>query len=462
MEALGRTFWRAPEHAVAVLDTAGTITAWSPGAATLAGLRVEDVLGHDLAWLRGGNGPAPVADLLAAAEEAPVTSTSWRRRPDGTRWCAEAILFPLTGGEDGVVVGFAELFRDTTAERHDQELQAEADLRFADALRAGRVAVFRQDRDLKYTWGFNPIPELDATMEGIIGNTDADFLPPDVAEQLTVKKREVLRTGERCRFDVTASSDGWMLFYDVSIEPLLGPDGTVVGITGVSVNVTEHRWASEQLRRSAKHLAEAETLAELGSWERDLDRGTSYWSPGIFALFGLDSRTAKPGFETFIEAVHPDDRAEVESVIRAAERAGGAYEIEHRIVRTDGRVRWLHSRAEVLAAGPEGPRRIAGTARDVTEAHRVGVALRDAAERISPSANHGSEALKSVLSARQLEILALVAEGLDNREIAERLFISESTVKWHLRQILRALGVANRAQAVARYLGAGRQGHRHA
>ena len=297
-------------------------------------------------------------------------------------------------------------------------------------------------------------------MDSIIGAADADFLPADVAVQLTERKLEVLRTGERARFDVTASVDGWTLFYDVAIEPLVDADGTVVGVTGVSVNVTEQRWASEQLRRGSRRLAEAERLAAIGSWERDLDRGTSYWSPGIFALFGLDPQTARPSFETFLDVVHPDDREDVESVIRGAERTGGAYEIEHRIVRGDGRVRWLYSRAEVLAAGPDGPRRIAGTARDVTEAHRVGVALRDAAERISPTARQDPQELRSRLSARQLEVLALVADGLGNREIADSLFISESTVKWHVRQILRALGVANRAQAVARYLGAGQQGHR--
>jgi DNA-binding NarL/FixJ family response regulator len=59
-----------------------------------------------------------------------------------------------------------------------------------------------------------------------------------------------------------------------------------------------------------------------------------------------------------------------------------------------------------------------------------------------------------VLTARQLEILGLVADGLSNAEIAGRLFLSEGTVKWHVRKILRALGVSNRAQAVARYLAA--------
>ena len=53
---------------------------------------------------------------------------------------------------------------------------------------------------------------------------------------------------------------------------------------------------------------------------------------------------------------------------------------------------------------------------------------------------------------RQVEILSLVAEGFSNAEIASRFHPTQSTVKWHVRKMLRALGVANRAQAVARCL----------
>jgi LuxR family maltose regulon positive regulatory protein len=59
------------------------------------------------------------------------------------------------------------------------------------------------------------------------------------------------------------------------------------------------------------------------------------------------------------------------------------------------------------------------------------------------------------LSERELEVLALIAEGLSNQEVAQRLFISLRTVKWHSSNIYGKLGVSNRTQAVvkARTLG---------
>ena len=53
------------------------------------------------------------------------------------------------------------------------------------------------------------------------------------------------------------------------------------------------------------------------------------------------------------------------------------------------------------------------------------------------------------LTARELEILGLVADGLSDREIAEALFLSPNTVKWHRHQIYSKLGVSSRTQAVA-------------
>ena len=67
-----------------------------------------------------------------------------------------------------------------------------------------------------------------------------------------------------------------------------------------------------------------------------------------------------------------------------------------------------------------------------------------------------------LLSARQREILGLVTEGATNAEIGRRLFLSESTVKQHLRAAYRVLGVRNRREAAAlwlRWRGGG--AHRH-
>ena len=60
----------------------------------------------------------------------------------------------------------------------------------------------------------------------------------------------------------------------------------------------------------------------------------------------------------------------------------------------------------------------------------------------SPGHQHG-------LTQREIDVLAGVAKGLSDKEIASRLFLSESTVKTHLRAVYHKLKLRNRAQAAA-------------
>ena len=77
----------------------------------------------------------------------------------------------------------------------------------------------------------------------------------------------------------------------------------------------------------------------------------------------------------------------------------------------------------------------------------AGADLGDLAARVVPPSPAAADPFN--LSPREYEVLAIVAEGRTNREIAERLFISERTVGVHVRNILGKLGVAGRVEAAS-------------
>ena len=60
-----------------------------------------------------------------------------------------------------------------------------------------------------------------------------------------------------------------------------------------------------------------------------------------------------------------------------------------------------------------------------------------------------AERLDELVTAREIDVLELISEGLGNREIGSRLFLSEETVKSHIRHILAKLQARSRAHAVA-------------
>ncbi|NUR91792.1 MAG: response regulator transcription factor, partial [Nonomuraea sp.] len=88
-----------------------------------------------------------------------------------------------------------------------------------------------------------------------------------------------------------------------------------------------------------------------------------------------------------------------------------------------------------------------GGAEEVREAAEIAAALGSAS--LAAEAEAASRRLAPVLSARELEVLALVAEGLSNRQVAERLFISARTAGVHVSNILAKLGAGSRVEAAA-------------
>lgn len=240
-------------------------------------------------------------------------------------------------------------------------------------------------------------------------------------------------------------------------------DGEVRGYFVLVTDITERRGIEDEAERSRARLAEAERVARLGSWEWDIPNDHVTCSAGLYEIYGIGPEDFDGHYRLGVSNyTHPDDRERVDAEIRQALETGAPIDFEFRIIRPDGRVRRLHSRAELIADADGNPLRMTGTAQDVTEVRAAAEALHQTASDLGRRAAelHGlpdradrrEDDLAKALTPRQIEILALVAEGLSNAEIADRLFLGESTVKWHVRKILRALGVANRAQAVARYL----------
>ncbi len=173
-----------------------------------------------------------------------------------------------------------------------------------------------------------------------------------------------------------------------SLGPVL--DGVRIGLFvlgggGVSVVAELPRRGRRRERRQSRHLAQlaerlkrSQEIAQLGSWELDVERNRLSWSNEVYRIFGLVSGSVAPTYEAFLEYVHPDDRAAVDTAYTESLRAGRAnYEIEHRIVRpATGEVRWVHERCEHLRDEAGRVARSTGMVLDITERKRAEENLR--------------------------------------------------------------------------------------
>jgi two-component system cell cycle sensor histidine kinase/response regulator CckA len=136
-------------------------------------------------------------------------------------------------------------------------------------------------------------------------------------------------------------------------------------------------YTAEALEVHRTFLEQAQEVAHIGSWVVELDGSDRLgWSAEAHRIFGVPLGRFEGTAEAFYASVHPDDREAVKAATRAARADGVPYDIEHRIVRPDGTVRWVHEQANILRDPQNRPRRLIGTVQDVTDRRQLEDQLR--------------------------------------------------------------------------------------
>ncbi|HXN34601.1 MAG TPA: PAS domain S-box protein, partial [Opitutaceae bacterium] len=144
---------------------------------------------------------------------------------------------------------------------------------------------------------------------------------------------------------------------------------------------------------SASRLENSQRMAGLGDWDYDFTTNRSIWSDEIYRILGISREEFPPGSETFERMVHPDDKPPFLREKTAASQGNRCSNLEHRIVRPDGRIRHIHYVSEVISNGNGRPGHEAGTVQDITDRKLAEEDLRKSEERyrtmlmISPDAH---------------------------------------------------------------------------
>lgn len=125
----------------------------------------------------------------------------------------------------------------------------------------------------------------------------------------------------------------------------------------------------QSLKRIKNNLNEAQQLAGLGSWERDIATGRGYWSDNLYRLFRLPIRSLAPTLEEFFLMIHEEDRLQVRETVMAAISSGNSYEMKYRPAgNADDRI--FLNRGKVLLDDAGKPITLVGSIQDVTDKQR--------------------------------------------------------------------------------------------
>jgi PAS domain S-box-containing protein len=182
-----------------------------------------------------------------------------------------------------------------------------------------------------------------------------------------------LNTGTPQEGEIT-SPDGRVWY--IKGFPVRDENGSLTGVVEVTRDITERKRDEERLKKGEMQLAEAQHIANLGSWEYDIRDNSFFFSEELYRICGLDPKLFRLNFKAILRLIHPEDLGVFNSAIAAAYRSRHPFSVYHRIRRPNGTVRMLHSRGKVVADDKGTPLRIIGTAQDVTARKKAEEALK--------------------------------------------------------------------------------------
>ena len=236
-----------------IQDQRGVITYVNARFCQMVGHSADELIGKQLADFLDETNKGILEEHIASRKKGDKT-------PYDLRWTKKTGEFIYTVispqplfDESGQYKGSFATLTDITDRKQLEKSLKESEHRFRITLLNSPIVVFNQDRNLRFTWIYNP--HHGYSQDDVIGKTDADFFEIESIARLTEIKRSVIETGISRREEVSMKLAGELLYYDSTFEPLRDPEGNIMGITCVAIDITKRKQDEELIRSYQEQLS---------------------------------------------------------------------------------------------------------------------------------------------------------------------------------------------------------------
>ncbi|HLO86043.1 MAG TPA: PAS domain S-box protein, partial [Nostocaceae cyanobacterium] len=179
---------------------------------------------------------------------------------------------------------------------------------------------------------------------------------------------------------ITVNGVRWLQWNVAKIED---ETGKVVEIQAVGRDITEQKQTAEALQKSEEKFRHFAENTNVVMWIDDPNTNHNiYVNPAYEKIWGRSCQSLQDKPDSWVEAIHPEDRDRVLSTLEQLKQ-GQSTDVEYRIIRPDGTLRWIWDRGFVMPGEQEGVHLCGGIAEDITERKQIEESLRESETRLT-------------------------------------------------------------------------------
>jgi len=370
---------------VVVSDPAGNLLGWNSSALRMHGFTtVEAAPPHMPAYAETFS--------LSRLDKAPLSRIDWpmsrvlrgqqvadeefilRRHDTGLELIVRCSGAPVLGPDGSVELGVVTIHDVTPWKRAESDARRTAGLLRAVA-DGTSDAVFVKDRDGRYLL-FNKAAAgfVGKPIEEVLGKDDTTLFDLDSAHRVMERDRRVMESGRVETAEEVLGTAGSTRIFQATKAPYWDANGRVIGLIGISRDVTAQKRAEEELRRTQKRLqhvisSSPAVLYTLGIVD-DQVRNITWISENLRQILGHSPEEAT-GPDWWATNIHPEDRESVASSRRDHLFVNGHVTHEFRFRRSDGEYRWIRGEMRLVRDASGKAVEAVGSWSDITERKQI-------------------------------------------------------------------------------------------
>jgi PAS domain S-box-containing protein len=308
------------DYAIFMLDPEGHVATWNPGGQRLKGWAAEEIVGEHFSRFYTDEEIAdklPQRELEIAKTEGRFEGEGWRIRKDGSRFWASVVITPVLG-EDGLLVGFSKVTRDTSERRRIEQAMKEEEARLAAVIGSAMDAVITVDENQRITL-FNPAAEqmFGYSTELMLGRPLDRLVPERYRATHASHIRKFAETNVSRRkmgalipiYGLRSNGEEFPIEASISQASIAGQ----VILSVILRDVSERNRTDEVLRQHASLLDVAPVLV------RDMEDRIVFWSSGLAKLYNFSREEAEGRIShELLKTIFPEPLKEIQQTLDSA------------------------------------------------------------------------------------------------------------------------------------------------